>query len=116
MSQNILPQAPVKLDPLEISRSIGDDYDNRRIASVNDHEIRMSVMTSAFKWHHHPDSDESFYCVDGELVIEFADSEVVLRPGEFLTVPRGVRHRTRPAGKRSVNLTFEKLGAETIFD
>ncbi len=105
----------LKLDPLEISRTIEADYHNRRISLVNDHEIRMSVMTGSFPWHRHPDSDESFYCLDGELVIELADGEILLRPGQFLTVPSGVRHRTRPAGERSVNLTFEKLGAETLF-
>jgi hypothetical protein len=25
-------------------------------------------------------------------------------------------HRTRPAGSRSVNLTFERTGAETVFE
>ncbi len=104
------------LDPLRISQEVTETYDNRRIASVNDHEIRMSVMTSGFPWHRHPDSDETFYGIDGELIIEFAYHQVVLKPGELLTVPRGVLHRTRPAGERSVNLTFEKLGAETVFD
>ena len=36
-------------------------------------------------------------------------------PGDFLTVPKGVRHCTRPGGERSVNLTFEKTDTETIF-
>jgi len=104
------------LDPLRISQAITDAYDNRRIASVNDHEIRMSVMTHGFPWHRHPDSEETFYGVDGELIIEFAHHQAVLKPGEFLTVPRGVLHRTRPSGERSVSLTFEKLGAETVFE
>ena len=108
--------SPASVDPLRISRSIDDSYHNQRIASVNDHEIRMSVMTSAFPWHSHPDSDETFFCVDGELVIELDDREVTLKPGEFLTVPRGIRHRTRPGGSRSVNLTFEKLDSDTLFD
>lgn len=103
------------VDPLQISRTIVEPYHNRRIAAVNNHEIRMSVMTTGFPWHRHPDSDESFYCLDGELIIEFEDGEVALRPGEFLTVPKGVRHRTRPGGERSVNLTFEKQDAETLF-
>jgi mannose-6-phosphate isomerase-like protein (cupin superfamily) len=107
---------PAAVDPLQISRCISDAYHNQRIVSVNDHEIRMSVMTSAFPWHRHPDSDETFFCVDGELVIELTDRVVILRPGEFLTVPKGVRHRTRPGGDRSVNLTFEKLDSETVFD
>jgi mannose-6-phosphate isomerase-like protein (cupin superfamily) len=107
--------ALLAMDPLEISRAIDQPYHNRRLAAVNDHEIRMSVMTHGFPWHHHPDSDETFYVVEGVLVIEFADREVALRPGQFLTVPRGVRHRTRPGGERSVNLTFERLGADTVF-
>ena len=109
-------QAPTPVDPLEISRDVEQAYHNRRITAVNDHEVRMSVMTHAFPWHHHPHSDESFYCLEGELIIEFPEGEVVLQPGELLTVPAGVRHRTRPGGERSVNLTFEKLQAETIFD
>ena len=107
---------PSPLDPRALSREVERPYHNRRLASVNDHEVRMSVMTHGFPWHHHPDSDESFLVVEGDLIIEFEGGEVVLGPGQLLTVPAGVRHRTRPAGERSVNLTFEKQGAETIFD
>jgi len=106
---------PQKLDPLAISRTIADRYHNVSLSTVNDHEIRMSVMTEQFRWHRHPDSDETFYGIDGELIIEFADREVILAPGEFVTVPAGTLHRTRPAGERSVNLTFERRNAETIF-
>jgi mannose-6-phosphate isomerase-like protein (cupin superfamily) len=103
------------VDPLALSRLVTDAYQNVSLAAVNDHEIRMSVMTSQFRWHHHPNSDETFYGVDGELIIEFPDREMIVRPGQFVTVPAGTLHRTRPAGERSVNLTFERVGAETIF-
>jgi mannose-6-phosphate isomerase-like protein (cupin superfamily) len=103
------------VNPLRVSRGIHDPYHNQRIEAVNDHEIRMSIMTSPFPWHRHPDSDETFFCIEGELIIEFEEIEVALQPGEFLTVPKGVRHGTRPRGERSVNLTFEKLDAETLF-
>jgi len=106
---------PSIIDPLAMSRLIAEAYDNRSIATINDHEIRMSVMTSGFAWHSHPDSDETFAVLEGELVIEFEDGEVRLKPGEFLTVSRGVVHRTRPGGDRSVNLTFERVGAITEF-
>jgi len=107
---------PVTVQPLTISRLINEPYHNRSLGWVNDHEIRMSVMTEPFRWHHHPDSDETFYGVDGELIIEFDDGEVVVKPGDFVTVRAGTRHRTRPAGDRSVNLTFERAGAATLFD
>jgi mannose-6-phosphate isomerase-like protein (cupin superfamily) len=104
------------IDPLALSREVDERYRNVSLGPVNDHEIRMSVMTERFRWHRHPDSDETFYGVDGELIIEFADKEVVVRPGQFVTVPAGTLHRTRPAGERSVNLTFERIGAETVFE
>ena len=107
---------PPLVDPLALGRTIKAPYRNLSLATVNDHEIRMSVMTERFRWHHHPDSDETFYGIDGELVIEFANGEVTVRPGEFVTVPAGTRHRTRPAGSRSVNLTFERVGAATVFE
>lgn len=105
-----------RVNPLALSRLVSEPYYNTSLATVNDHEIRMSVMTEQFRWHRHPDSDETFYGIDGELVIEFADREVVVRPGEFVTVPAGTLHRTRPTGDRSVNLIFERVGAETIFE
>ena len=105
---------PLKLDI--IHNAISAPYWNEALASVNDHEVRMSVMTHPFGWHIHPDSDETFLVLDGELVISFDDREVVLTPGEMLTVKKGVRHRTRPNGERSVNLTFEKSNADTVFE
>ena len=107
---------PSPIDPLARSRAVTEAYHNASLGEVNDHEIRMSVMTGQFPWHRHPDSDETFFGVDGELVIEFADREVVVKPGQFVTIPAGTLHRTRPAGERSVNLTFERIGAETLFE
>jgi mannose-6-phosphate isomerase-like protein (cupin superfamily) len=104
------------VDPLRLSRSVSDAYRNISLGEVNDHEIRMSVMTGPFGWHLHPDSDETFIGVDGELVVELADREIVVGPGGFVTVPAGTMHRTRPAGARSVNLTVERRGASTIFE
>src|SRR3546814_16896536 len=72
-------------------------------------------MTSGFPWHRHPDSAETFAVLEGELVIEFEAGEVILKPGQMLTVPRGVLHRTRPKGARSVNITFDRVGAGTEF-
>jgi mannose-6-phosphate isomerase-like protein (cupin superfamily) len=110
------PSEPVLVDPLELSGQVTDGYRNISLGKVNDHEVRLSVMTERFPWHSHPGSDETFLGVEGQLVIEFTDHEVVLSPGQLVTVPAGVVHRTRPAGERSVNLTFERLGAETIFE
>lgn len=88
-------------------------YNNHSIAQVNDHEVRISTMTEPYPWHCHPDSDESFLVVEGGLFIDFDDRTVEVRPGHMITVNRGVRHRTRPIGQRSVNVTFERANAQT---
>ena len=112
-AQALRPSAAI--NPLRESRSITQPYHNSRLAAANDHEIRMSVMTAGFEWHRHPHSDEVFFVIDGELMIELEDGQVLLREGELFTVPKGVVHRTRPVGPRSVNLTFERKDAGTVY-
>jgi mannose-6-phosphate isomerase-like protein (cupin superfamily) len=81
---------------------------NRSVAQVNDHEVRIAVMTRPYHWHRHPDSDETFLALEGGLFIDLDDQTIELQPGNMFTVMRGVRHRTRPVADRSVNLTFER--------
>jgi len=116
MDSNHHSVTPARIDPLELSLTVTGHYHNVSLGAVNDHEVRLSVMTEQFAWHRHPDSDETFVGVEGELVIEFEHGEVRLGPGQLATVPAGALHRTRPAGKRSVNLTFERSNAATVFN
>jgi mannose-6-phosphate isomerase-like protein (cupin superfamily) len=107
--------APIpKVITLKAEYSTESAYDNHPIATVNDHVVRISNMTEPYHWHFHPNSDETFLAIEGRLCIEFESGSVELAPGQMLTVPRGVRHRTRPVGPRSVNLTFESAEAEAV--
>src|SRR4029077_15593369 len=103
-----------EITSLESEASSEAGYDNHAIASVNDHVVRISVMTQSYPWHLHPNSDETFLVFEGRLNIEFEDGLLELGPGQMVTVPRGLRHRTGPVGDRSVNLTFEAARAETV--
>jgi len=98
---------------LSLESATDESYKNHPIAKVNDHEVRISIMTEPYHWHCHSDSDESFLALEGGLFIDFDDRTVELLPGHMLTVNRGIRHRTRPIGERSVNLTFERAGAQS---
>lgn len=91
-----------------------DRYQNIPLSLVNDHVVRLSVMTEPYVWHFHPNSDEVFLVVEGVVCIDLEERTVELAPGQLFTVPANVRHRTRPQGSRSVNLTFELAGMETI--
>jgi mannose-6-phosphate isomerase-like protein (cupin superfamily) len=89
-------------------------YDNHPIAKINDHVVRIATMTEPYYWHSYPNSDETFLVIEGRLSIEFENGSLELDTGQLLTIPRGVRHRTRPVGVRSVNLTFELAQSESV--
>jgi mannose-6-phosphate isomerase-like protein (cupin superfamily) len=105
---------PTPIDFQAAAAEVREGYMNRVLTTANDHDIHISVMDASYFWHVHPNSDETFITLEGVLIIEFDDGPVELRPGQMLTVPAGVRHRTRPAGARSVNLTVEKTDATTV--
>src|SRR3569833_1547817 len=102
------------IDVTAIAQSITSTYANVPVTWVNDHVVRLSVMTQPFYWHYHPNSDESFLVIEGILIIELEDRLVELTPGQFFTIPKKVKHLTRPGSARSVNITFESKNIETV--
>jgi len=62
------------------------------IGQVNNQLLKVAKLRGEFVWHSHDGEDELFYVVKGSLRIEFDDGSVELSEGDFLTVPRGVRH------------------------
>ncbi len=99
-----------------ISDAITERHKNISIGEVNGHCLRLAVIQdSTFEWHSHPNSDELFIVLEGELKIEFQDDDTVcLKNGDFFTVPAGKVHRTIGVG-RTVNLCFESKDSETVF-
>jgi mannose-6-phosphate isomerase-like protein (cupin superfamily) len=95
--------------------AVVESYRNLVLNRVNDHCMRLTVFDEDYDWHYHPKSDELFVVVSGCLAIDLqGDREVRLHPWQCMTIPAMTVHRTRALG-RTVNLCFEKLGAETVF-
>lgn len=93
--------------------AVTQEYENFVVLPVNDHRVRLAVMTGEFRWHRHPRSDECFLVLEGELEIDLRDRPtVLLRPGEAFSIPAGTSHRTR-SRERAVNLCFERRDAYT---
>jgi mannose-6-phosphate isomerase-like protein (cupin superfamily) len=103
----------VLIDLARVAARAGGSYANFVLTRVDDHVVRMSVMTQPFYWHRHPDSDETFLVVEGEVLLETANDRVELGPGQLYTVPAGLVHVSSPITARSVNITFEKNGMST---
>jgi quercetin dioxygenase-like cupin family protein len=56
-------------------------------------------------WHVHPDEDEWFYVLDGEVTCYVGDARLVLSAGSFAFGPKGVPHTfigAAPAGSRAL--------------
>ncbi len=54
--------------------------------------------------HVHPDEDDAFYIVDGELSFDFAGEAVTAGAGTFVLVPPGVEHAFANRGERAVRM------------
>jgi mannose-6-phosphate isomerase-like protein (cupin superfamily) len=69
-------------------------YQYEVIAKMNDHNFTLvRVKDRTLDFHTHPDSDEVFLIVDGQMKLEFRDKTVELHTGEMCVVPKGVEHR-----------------------
>lgn len=65
----------------------------KTVAQFNGHEIMVVKANDEFVWHSHPDTDDFFLVLQGDLTIELPDRHVHLGPNELFVVPRGVKHR-----------------------
>jgi mannose-6-phosphate isomerase-like protein (cupin superfamily) len=110
----LYPQLVVANLAAEGAASTGP-YRNVVVNRVNESCLRLSTFEGDYPWHFHPDSDELFVVVDGQLAIDLADgSSLQLGPWDMVTIPAGTIHRSR-ALPRAINLCFEHFATETTF-
>jgi mannose-6-phosphate isomerase-like protein (cupin superfamily) len=83
-----------------------EHWSPKRIAQVNDYDVRIVKIQGEFTWHRHADTDEFFLVLDGRLTIQMRDRNVVLAPRELFAVPHGVEHCPRADTETAV-LLFE---------
>lgn len=101
------------IDIAQKSGAIDSDWKNFEITDVNDHVLRLSVLQRDFHWHYHENSDETFLVWEGILFIDFEDRTIELQPGQIITIPKKMKHRTR-AKQRTVILCFESKTNDVI--
>jgi mannose-6-phosphate isomerase-like protein (cupin superfamily) len=70
-----------------------EQWQPKVIAELNDMQFKIVRIEGDFLWHDHPDTDEAFIVLDGELRIDFRDGWITVRPGEMAVVPKGVEHK-----------------------
>ncbi|TCR83596.1 mannose-6-phosphate isomerase-like protein (cupin superfamily) [Rhizobium sp. BK376] len=91
-----MPNAPQTYKPINLAEKLSlfsDQWQQRVIAEMNDYQFKVVKIEGDFLWHDHPETDEAFLIIEGELRIDFEDGAVLLRKGEIYVVPKGVRHK-----------------------
>ncbi|KAI3319679.1 RmlC-like cupin [Xylariaceae sp. AK1471] len=103
--------------------SFTETWSPRLIAAVNDQHVKIAKIDGAFIFHAHPDSDELFYLLSGELTLEIETERhegeavvkaVIMNVGDVYVVPRGVRHR--PVAKNAHIMMIEHNGTVNTGD
>ena len=69
-----------------------DHWNPRIVGELHDCYIKLVKVQGEFVWHQHETEDEFFLVVQGKLRLKLRDREIVLEPGEFFVVPKGVEH------------------------
>ena len=85
------------------------------IAEMNNYQFKLARLEGEFVWHQHDDTDETFIVLEGELSIDLESGPVVLRAGEMLVIPKGMRHRPHATTEAKV-LLVEPVGVVNTGD
>ena len=86
----------VNYSPLNFHEKLtkfSDRWSPKVIAEMNDYQFKLVKVQGDFVWHDHPDTDEVFIVLDGQMTIEFRDGAVELSAGEMYVVPKGLEHK-----------------------
>ncbi|HEY0785916.1 MAG TPA: cupin domain-containing protein [Acidobacteriaceae bacterium] len=83
-------------------KALTETWSPRVIAEMNDYQFKVVKLEGDFIWHDHPDTDETFVVLDGELRIDLRDGCVRIGAGEMFVVPKGTEHK--PFAEHEVHL------------
>ena len=83
-----------KVNLKEKVNSVRELFSYLKIGQLNNHMLNvLQAENRTLDFHIHEESDEMFYCIEGEFDIEFHNGTVHLCEGDFVIVPKGVSHR-----------------------
>jgi mannose-6-phosphate isomerase-like protein (cupin superfamily) len=107
-------------EPINLAQKLAlfeERFSPRIVATMNEYKIEVVKVEGEFVWHSHPETDDFFLVLGGELEIEIElrDRTVQLREGELFVVARGVEHR--PSAREEAHiLLIEPQGTPNTGD
>jgi mannose-6-phosphate isomerase-like protein (cupin superfamily) len=85
-------------------RQVVDYWKPAIVGELNGQQVKVVKFQGEFLWHHHDQEDELFLVLSGRMRMRFRDRDVMVEPGEFIIVPRGVEHMPVAEGEVHVAL------------
>jgi mannose-6-phosphate isomerase-like protein (cupin superfamily) len=91
------PMSSIRVTNFNEKFSTFNDYWSPRISGeLNDNYVKLAKLKGEFMWHHHEQEDEMFLVLRGTLRMGIRENgverELIIRPGEYVIIPRGVEH------------------------
>lgn len=83
-----------KVNVAEAMASFHEHWAPRLAGTVNGCVVKLVKIEGEFVWHHHEHEDEMFLVVRGAFTMRLRppQSDIEVREGEFVIIPRGVEH------------------------
>src|ERR1700675_4076540 len=79
--------------------------EHRRASEMETVVLEMTLpVGSAPPLHVHDDLDDTWYILEGEMVVRCGDDELVVGAGHWVSMPRGVPHTFRVVGDREARI------------
>jgi mannose-6-phosphate isomerase-like protein (cupin superfamily) len=72
--------------------TFSEHWSPRIVADFNGNDVMVVKVKGEFNWHSHPDTDDFFLVIKGQITIKLRDEDIHLSEGELFVVPKGVEH------------------------
>ncbi|HMX26209.1 MAG TPA: cupin domain-containing protein [Blastocatellia bacterium] len=98
----------------QVCDQITQAYAPVTLANVDDFAIRLVKFQGEFeRWHAHDNEDESFIVLEGEILFQTEQGDFLLKGGEGIVIPKGLRHCPKAADEGAMPLALIIERAET---
>ena len=104
-----------KINLKQILSEVQDYFSPKVVDSVNDVYIKVAkIKGDKIPWHNHENDDESFYVIEGKLLIEIENQDdIILNKNDLYVVKKGVEHRVSSTEECHIMLIENKSTEHT---
>mgnify|MGYP001559747125 FL=1 len=81
-----------KFDLNKLSKQLKEAWKPKNVETIDDFVIRAAKFDGVYHWHKHENEDELFIVFEGKIKIQTRKSNIILKRGEGVKIPKGIDH------------------------